>query len=79
MVATLAVDELQWLFKVMSCVLASLKVPVATNGCVLPTAAVGATGLTARETSVPVPTVSVVLPFIPATDAVMVTLPPFLP
>ncbi len=79
MVATLAADELQWLFNVISCVLASLKVPVAMNGCVLPAAAVGATGLTARETSVPVPTVSVVLPFIPEADAVMVTVPPFLP
>ena len=78
-VATLAVDELQWLFSVMSCVLASLKVPVAMNACVLPAGAVGATGLTVRETSVPVPTVSVVVPFIPETDAVMVTVPPFLP
>jgi len=31
MVATGAVDELQWLFSVMSCVLLSLKVPVAKN------------------------------------------------
>jgi len=30
-VATLADDELQWAFRVMSCVLASLKVPVAVN------------------------------------------------
>ena len=30
-VATLEDDELQWLFRVMSCVLESLKVPVAVN------------------------------------------------
>jgi hypothetical protein len=30
-VAMLGDDELQWLFKVTSCVLVSLKVPVATN------------------------------------------------
>jgi len=78
-VATVAADELQWLFKVMSCVLPSLKVPVAANCCVVPTAAVGATGVTARETSVPVPTVSVVLPVTPEPDAEMVTVPPFLP
>jgi hypothetical protein len=31
MVATLADDELQWVFNVMSCELPSLKVPVAVN------------------------------------------------
>jgi hypothetical protein len=31
MVATVAADELQWLFRVISCVLESLNVPVATN------------------------------------------------
>jgi len=79
MVATLAVDELQWLFSVMSCVLASLKVPVATNCCVLPALAVGATGVIATDTRVPVPIVKVVVPFIPEEVAVMVTAPPFLP
>jgi hypothetical protein len=78
-VATVAADELQWLFKVMSCVLLSLKVPVAANCCLVPTAAVGATGVTARETSVPVPTVGVVLPVTPEADAEMVTVPPSLP
>jgi hypothetical protein len=78
-VATVAADELQWLFRLMSCVLPSLKVPVAANCCVLPTAAVGAKGVTARETSVPVPTVSVVVPVTPEADAEMVTVPPFLP
>ena len=78
-VATVAADELQWLFRLMSCVLPSLKVPVAANCCVLPTAAVGAKGVTARETSVPVPTVSPVVPVTPEADAEMVTVPPFLP
>jgi hypothetical protein len=72
-------DELQWLFNVMSCVLPSLNVPVATNSCVLPTAAVGANGLSAKETSVPLPTVNVVLPVMPEADAEMVTEPLFLP
>ena len=60
MVATGAEDELQWLFKVMSCVLASLSVPVATKGCVPPAFAVTVAGVTASDTSVPVPTVNVV-------------------
>ena len=79
MVATLAEDELQWLFSVMSCVLPSLNVPVATNSCVVPAAAVGADGVTTSETSVPVPTVKVVLPLTPEADAVIVAVPPFLP
>ena len=79
MVATGAEDELQWLFRVMSCVLPSLNVPVATNSCVVPAAAVGADGVRTSETSVPVPTVKVVLPLTPEADAVIVTVPPFLP
>ena len=79
MVATLAEDELQWLFNVMSCVLPSLNVPVATNSCVVPAAAVGADGVRTSETSVPVPTVKVVLPLTPEADAVIVAVPPFLP
>jgi hypothetical protein len=78
-VATVAADELQWLFKVISCELPSLKVPVATNCCVVPAAAVGVRGLSARDTSVPEPTVSVVLPVIPEAVAEIVTLPLFLP
>ena len=78
-VATGADDELQWLFNVMSCVLPSLKVPVATNCCVLPAAAVGAVGVSASETSVPVPMVRLVLPVIPDAEAEMTTVPLFLP
>jgi hypothetical protein len=79
MVATVAAEELQWLFNVMSCVLPSLKVPVATNCCVLPAAAVGAIGVTARDTRAPVPTVRVVLPVTPEAVAEIVAVPPFLP
>jgi hypothetical protein len=59
MVATLADEELQCALRVTSCVVPSLNVPVALNCCVVPAAAVGAAGLTARETRVPVPTVTV--------------------
>ena len=79
MVATGAEVELQWLFSVMSCVLASLNVPVATNACVLPAFAVTVTGVTASDTSVPVPTVNVVLPVTPDEEAEIVTVPPFFP
>jgi hypothetical protein len=63
----------------MSWVLASLKVPVAANCCGPPAAAVGLTGVMTREISVPVPTVSVVLPVTPEAVAEIVTDPPFLP
>jgi len=79
MVATGADDELQWLFRVMSCVLLSLNVPVATNCCVLPAGAVGAAGVRATETSVPVPTVRLVLPVIPDEEAEITTVPLFFP
>ena len=78
-VATAAEDELQWLFSVMSCVLASLNVPVATNACVLPAFAVTVAGVMASDTSVPVPTVNVVLPVMPEDEAEIVAVPPFFP
>jgi hypothetical protein len=78
-VAMGADDELQWAFRVMSCVLPSLKVPVATKGWVVPAAAVTVAGVTASETRVPEPTVKVVLPVIPDADAEIVTVPAFLP
>jgi hypothetical protein len=64
---------------VISCVVPSLKLPVATNCCVVLAAAVGDTGVIETETSVPVPMVRVVVPDIPDDDAVIVTVPPFLP
>jgi len=78
-VATGTDDELQWLVRVISCVLASLNVPVATKSWAVPTVHVGAAGVSASETRVPVPTVSVVLPLTPDAEAVIVTVPFFLP
>ena len=78
-VATLADDELQCAFSVMSCVLESLNVPVAINCCVPPAAAVGFSGVMTSETNVPVPTVRVVVPVTPDAIAEIVTDPPFLP
>ena len=63
----------------MSCVLLSLNVPVAMNSWVVPAAAVGAAGVRVNDTRVPVPTVRVVLPLTPDAEAVIVTVPPFLP
>ncbi len=78
-VATEADEELQWLFSVMSCVVASLNVPVAVNCCVPPTVAVGEAGVIKSDTRVPVPIVRVVVPVTPDEDAEMVTEPPFFP
>lgn len=79
MVATGAEDELQWLFSVMSCVLLSLNVPVATNSWTFPAVQVGAGGVRAIETNVPVPTVRLVLPVMPEADAEITTVPLFFP
>lgn len=78
-VATVAEDELQWLFSVMSWVVPSLNVPVAMNGCRLPTGTETVSGVIATATSVPVPTVKVVVPVTFEAVAEMVTLPLFLP
>ena len=79
MVDTLACDELQWLFSVMSCVLPSLNEPTAANCCVLPALQVGSAGVTASDCNVPVPIVRVVVPCTPEAEAVIVTDPAFLP
>jgi hypothetical protein len=78
-VATEADEELQWLFRVMSWVVASLNVPVAVNCCVPPTVAVGEAGVIKSDTRVPVPTVKVVVPVTPEEDAEMVAEPAFFP
>jgi hypothetical protein len=78
-VATLADDELQWVVNVMSCVVPSLKEPVAMNCCVLPTVAVEVAGVIASETNVPVPTVNVAVPVTPDAVAKIVTVPLFFP
>ena len=75
MVATLALLELQWLFKLTSCVVASLNVPVAVNCWVVPTPIVGLMGEMATDTKVPLPITSEAVPLIPESDAVMVTVP----
>lgn len=63
----------------MSCVLPSLNVPVAVNCWVVPALAVGVPGVMAIEASVPVPIVRLVVPLTPEEEAVMVTVPLFLP
>jgi hypothetical protein len=63
----------------MSCVLPSLKVPVAVNCCTVPALAVAGFGVTVSDTSVPVPTVRVVVPLTPEADAVIVAVPAFFP
>lgn len=57
----------------------SLKVPVAVNCCVPPFDTVEFAGVMASETSVPLLTVRVVVPFSPEALAVMVALPVFFP
>lgn len=79
MVATDELDELQCELIVTSCMVPSLNVPVAVNCCVELGDTEGFSGLTAVLTSVPVPTVSVVVPVTPNAVAEMVTLPAFFP
>jgi len=78
-VATFAADELQCVLIVTSCVVPSLNEPVAVNCCVLPRPTDGFAGVIDTNCRVPVPTVTVVVPLIPETAAVIVTLPPLLP
>ena len=78
-VATLAEEELQCAVSVISCVVPSLNDPVAVNCCVPPTLTAGLAGVIAIDVSVPVLTVSAVVPFTPAAAAEMVTLPLFFP
>jgi len=78
-VATLAEDELQCVVSVMSWVVASLNDPVAVNCCWLPSVTDEFAGVITNDTSVPVPTVRVVVPCTPEAVAVIVTDPLFLP
>src|SRR5207247_9688111 len=61
-VATAVLDELQATWVVRSCVVLSLKVPVAVNCCFVPFAMLGFVGVTAIVDRVAAVTVSVVLP-----------------
>lgn len=74
-VATLPFVELQWLFKVTSCVVASLNVPVAANCWVLPTVMVGLIGVIVTDTSVALPITNDALPVTPESEAEMFTVP----
>jgi hypothetical protein len=60
---------------VRSCVLESLKIPVAVNWRLKPMARLGLTGVTVMDERVAAVTVSVVLPFIAPHVCVMVVLP----
>lgn len=75
MVAAAGVDELQMTEVVTSCVLESLKVPVAVNCLVVPTAMLEFAGVTASETRVALVTVKDAVPFTEPELAVMVAVP----
>ena len=75
MVAAAELDELHSTEPVMSCVLVSVKVPVAVNCFVVPMAMLGLAGVTAIETRVALVTVSEVVPLTEPDAAVMVAGP----
>jgi hypothetical protein len=74
-VAAAALDDVQVTVVVMSCVLLSLKVPVALNCLVVPTDMLEFAGLTAMETRVAAVTVREAVPLTPPDVAVMVAVP----
>jgi hypothetical protein len=75
MVAAAALNDVQVTVVVMSWVLLSLKVPVAVNCLVVPTAMLEFAGVTAMETRVAAVTVSDAVPLTPPDVAVMVAVP----
>src|SRR6266581_3693322 len=74
-VATAVLDELQVTWVVRSCVVLSLKVPVAVNCRVVPFAILGVVGVTVIVDRVAAVTVSVVFPETPPKVAVIVVVP----
>src|SRR2546427_6128108 len=74
-VATVAWDELHRTEAVRSCVLVSLKVPVAVNCLLVPIAMVGFAGVTASDTNVAVLTVKVAVPVTEPEVALIVVVP----
>src|SRR6266704_2530973 len=76
LVAKAVFEELQVTWGVRSCVVLSLKVPVAVNCCVVPFAMLGFVGVTAIEVRVAAVTVSVVFPKTSPKVAVIVMGPP---
>lgn len=79
MVATDGVDEVHNDDAVMSCVLESLKVPVAVNCLLAPIGIVEFAGVTAMDTSVAEVTVSEAVPLTEPEVAVTVVVPPLRP
>jgi len=75
MVAAAALNDVQVTVVVMSWVLLSLKVPVAVNCLVVPTAMLEFAGVTAIETRAAAVTVRDAVPLIPPDVAVMVAVP----
>jgi len=74
-VAAEALDEAHWTEPVMSCVLPSVKVPVAANCSVVPRGIVGIAGVMAMETKVAAVTVKVEEPAMPTAAAAIVVWP----
>lgn len=75
MVAAAALDDVQMTVVVMSCVLLSLKLPVAVNCFVVPTAMLEFAGVTAMDTKAAEVTITDAVPLIPPEVAVMVAVP----
>jgi len=75
MVATDALDELHNAEEVTSCVLLSLKVPVAVNCLLVPIAMVEFAGVTVSDTNVAVLTVKVAVPVTEPEVALIVVVP----
>ena len=73
--ATVALDELHRTEAVRSCVLVSLKVPVAVNCLLVPIAMVEFAGVTASDTNVAVLTVKVAVPVTEPEVALIVVVP----
>jgi hypothetical protein len=74
-IATEGVDELQFTWPVISRLDPSLKVPVAANGWLAPTATEAGEGVSAIDTSVALLTVSVAVPTFPENTAEIVLVP----
>ena len=74
-VATAGVSELHCTVPLISCVLPSVKMPVAMNCCVVPSGIEGIAGVTAMETRTAGETIKVAEPEIAPTVAVIPVLP----
>ena len=70
MVATTGLEDVQVTDDVRFCVVRSEYIPVAINGCFVPRAILGLTGVTPMDTSVAAVTLSVAVPAIPVAGSV---------